>query len=59
MVRQTSVEFGARPDLRASGRILLAALVAALPTVGLVQLDRLGVGAVSLIIGDCFARWCV
>ena len=41
----------ARPDLRASGRILLAALGAALPTLGLIQLDGAGVGVVNLVVG--------
>ena len=41
----------ARPDLRASGRIILAALGAAVPTVGLIQLDGAGVGVVNLIVG--------
>jgi O-antigen/teichoic acid export membrane protein len=50
-IRQTSVRFDARPDLKASGRILLAALGAAIPTVGLIQLDGAGVGAVNLIVG--------
>lgn len=41
----------ARPDLRASGRILLAALVAAVPTLGLIHLDGGGVGVVNLFVG--------
>jgi hypothetical protein len=40
-----------RPDLRASGRILLAALGAAVPTLGLIQLGGAGVGVVNLIVG--------
>jgi hypothetical protein len=50
-LRQTSVKHDARPDLRASGRILLAALGAAVPTLGLIQLDGAGVGVVNLIVG--------
>jgi O-antigen/teichoic acid export membrane protein len=50
-LRQTSVKHDARPDLRASGRILLAAVGAAAPTLVLIQLDGAGVGAVNLIIG--------
>jgi len=50
-LRQTSVKHDARPDLRASGRIILAALGAALPTLGLIQLDGAGVGAVNLVVG--------
>jgi O-antigen/teichoic acid export membrane protein len=50
-LRQTSVKHDARPDLRASGRILLAALGAAVPTVGLIQLDGWGVGVVNLVVG--------
>ena len=50
-LRQTSVKHDARPDLRASGRILLAALAAAVPTLGLIQLDGAGVGVVNLVVG--------
>ena len=50
-IRQTSAKYSARPDLRAGARILLAALVAAAPTIALIQLDRLGIGAVNLVIG--------
>jgi len=50
-IRQTSVRFDARPDLRAGGRVLLAALGAAVPTVALIQLDGAGVGVVNLIFG--------
>jgi hypothetical protein len=45
------VKYDARPDLKASGRVLLAALGATVPTVGLIQLDDAGVGAVNLIVG--------
>lgn len=50
-LRQASVKHDARPDLRASGRILLAAFGAAVPTLGLIQLDGAGVGVVSLVVG--------
>jgi len=50
-LRQTSVKHDARPDLRASGRIILAALVAAIPTIVLIQLDGAGVGVVNLVVG--------
>jgi O-antigen/teichoic acid export membrane protein len=50
-LRQISMKHDARPDLRASGRILLAALGAAAPTLGLIQLDGAGVGVVNLVIG--------
>jgi hypothetical protein len=45
------VKHDARPDLRASGRILLAALGAAVPTLGLIQLDDEGVSVVNLVVG--------
>jgi hypothetical protein len=41
------VKHDARPDLRASGRIILAPLAAAIPTVVLIQLDRAGVSVVN------------
>jgi len=44
------VKYDARPDLRASGRIILAALGAAAPTLGLIQLDGAGVGVVNLVV---------
>jgi len=50
-LRQTSVKHDARPDLGASGRIILAALAAAIPTIGLIQVDGAGVGVVNLVIG--------
>jgi len=50
-LRQTSVKHDARPDLRGSGRIILAAFGAAVPTVGLILLDGAGVGVVNLIVG--------
>jgi O-antigen/teichoic acid export membrane protein len=50
-LRQASVKHDARPDLRASGRILLAALGAAVLTLGLIQVDGAGVGVVNLVAG--------
>jgi O-antigen/teichoic acid export membrane protein len=50
-LRQTSVKHDARPDLRAGGKILLAALAAAIPTIVLIQLDGAGIGVVNLVVG--------
>jgi hypothetical protein len=50
-VRQISMTFGARPDLKASVRILFAALAAAVPAAALLQLNATGTGMVNLIIG--------
>ena len=50
-LRQTSVKHGARPDLRAGGRILVTALTAAVPVVAVVQLHPTGVGIVNLLFG--------
>jgi hypothetical protein len=50
-LHETSLKHDARPDLRASGRILLAAFAAAVPTLGLIQLDGAGVGIVNLVVG--------
>jgi O-antigen/teichoic acid export membrane protein len=50
-IRQVSEKFDARLDLMASGRVLFAGLVAAVPTVALVQFDGLGVGAINLVVG--------
>jgi len=36
-IRQTSIKYDARPDLRASGRVLIAALAAAIPVVALIE----------------------
>jgi len=44
-------EHDARPDLKAGGKILLAALAAAIPTIVLIQLDGAGVGVVNLVVG--------
>jgi O-antigen/teichoic acid export membrane protein len=49
--RQVSEKFNARLDLKASGRVLLAALAAAVPTVGLIQFDGAGVGVINLVVG--------
>ena len=50
-VNRASVRFGARPDLKSSGTILLAALGAAVATKELILLGATGTGIVSLIIG--------
>jgi stage V sporulation protein B len=50
-LRQVSVKFNARPNLKASGRILLVALGAAVPIVALIQLDGAGASALDLILG--------
>jgi O-antigen/teichoic acid export membrane protein len=50
-IRHTSMKYHARPDLGAGARILLAALGAAVPTLGLIQLDGAGVGVVNLVVG--------
>jgi O-antigen/teichoic acid export membrane protein len=50
-LRQASGKYDARPDLKAGGKILLAALAAAAPTLGLIQLDGAGVGVVNLVVG--------
>jgi len=50
-VRQVSMKFGARPDVRASGRILLAASAAAIPRMALLLLHGTDTAIVNLIIG--------
>jgi stage V sporulation protein B len=50
-VRKLSLDFAARPDLRASARILLASLIAAAPSVALVQFHPTGRGVVNLLVG--------
>jgi hypothetical protein len=50
-IRQTSIKYDARPDLRANGRVLIAALAAAIPVVALIQLHLTGVGVVNLVAG--------
>jgi O-antigen/teichoic acid export membrane protein len=52
-VRRVSVKFGIRPDLGASGRILSAALAAAVPVIALIQLHLTGIGLVNLVAGGC------
>jgi O-antigen/teichoic acid export membrane protein len=50
-LNRASVMFGARPDLKASGRILLASLGAAAPTILLIRLDSMGIGIGNLLVG--------
>lgn len=50
-VNRAFVIFGARPDLKASGRILLVSLGAAAPTIALIRPDAMGIGASNLIVG--------
>jgi O-antigen/teichoic acid export membrane protein len=50
-LNRASAIFGARPDLKASGRILLASLGAAAPTIALIRLDAMGIGVSNLIVG--------
>jgi stage V sporulation protein B len=50
-VRQASMKFGARPDLKASAKTLLAALIAAMPPIALLLSHMTGLGVVNLIIG--------
>jgi O-antigen/teichoic acid export membrane protein len=50
-VNRASVMFGAHPDLKASGRILLVSLGAAVPTIALIRLDAMGIGISNLIVG--------
>lgn len=50
-VRHASAKFGARPDVKASGRLLLASLGAAIPTIVLIQLGGMATGIVNLTIG--------
>ena len=50
-MRQVSTKLGAQPDLKARGRILLAAFSAAIPTIILLQLYVTGMGMVNLIVG--------
>jgi O-antigen/teichoic acid export membrane protein len=49
--RETSIKYDALPDLKASGRIIIAALVAAVLPVVLVQFHLAGVGVVNLVGG--------
>ncbi len=50
-LNRASALFSAHPDLKASGRILLASLGAAVPTIALIRLDTLGIGLGNLIVG--------
>jgi O-antigen/teichoic acid export membrane protein len=50
-LNRASVLLGARPDLKASGRILLTSLGAAVPTIALIRLDAMGIGVSNLIVG--------
>jgi O-antigen/teichoic acid export membrane protein len=50
-LRRASTILNAHLDLKASGRIVFAALGAAIPTMVLVQFDRAGVGLINLIVG--------
>jgi O-antigen/teichoic acid export membrane protein len=50
-LRQAWLRFGAWPDLAASGRILLAAVVAALPSIALLLLHATRPGAVNFFTG--------
>jgi len=50
-LNRASVLLGARPDLKASGRILLVSLGAAVPTIALIRLDTMGIGISNLIVG--------
>ena len=50
-IRVISMKFRALPDLKASGRIIIAALVAAVPPVALIQLHLTAVGVVNLVAG--------
>jgi O-antigen/teichoic acid export membrane protein len=50
-VNRASVLFGVRPDLKASGRILLVSLGAAVPTIALIRLDAMRIGISNLIVG--------
>jgi len=51
-IHQTSITYNARPDLRASGKVLIAALAAAIPVVALIQLHLTGVGLANLVAGS-------
>ena len=50
-IRQTSIKYNARPDLRASGRVLIVALAAAVPAITLIQLHLTETGLVNLLAG--------
>jgi hypothetical protein len=50
-IRQTSIKYNARPDLRASERVLIVALAAAVPAITLIQLHLTETGVVNLLAG--------
>jgi hypothetical protein len=50
-IRVTSIKYDALPDLKASGRTVITALVAAVPAVTLVQFHLTGVGVSNLVAG--------
>lgn len=50
-IRQTSIKYNARPDLRASAGVLIAALAAAVPSITLIQLHLTETGVVNLAAG--------
>jgi O-antigen/teichoic acid export membrane protein len=50
-IRQSSRKYDAAPDLGASGRILIAAFVAAIPVTAIIELHLIGVGLVNLVVG--------
>jgi O-antigen/teichoic acid export membrane protein len=50
-IRESSMKYDAGPDLRASGRIFVASLVAAVPVIALIELHLTGVGLVNLLFG--------
>jgi len=50
---KVSASFRARPDLGASARIFLASLIAAIPSVVLVELYVAGTGVIDFIVGGC------
>ena len=50
-LRQAWLKFGARPDLAASGRILLAALLATIPPIALLLTHATRPGVLNLVIG--------
>lgn len=50
-IRQTSIKYDARPDLRASARVLIVALAAAVPSITLIQLHLTETGVVNLVAG--------
>jgi stage V sporulation protein B len=52
-VGRVSANFAARPDVGASARILAASMIAAVPSVVLVQFYPTGLGLVNLVAGGC------